>query len=132
MAWWRSNAPWPGRPGIVTLGQSQRGGCSYLFRRSGPACVSRGSSGGGLGGDVTRTAYVLPRLRSRLRYAAGYVAPCGVRLGLAVRTAYRFLLGALQGFSAGSPLGFLEDARRVLRVYVYAHIRLIDHMLEWI
>jgi hypothetical protein len=49
------------------------------------------------------------------------VTPCGVRLGLAVRTAYRFLLGALQGFSAGSPLGFLEDARRVLQVYVYAH-----------
>jgi hypothetical protein len=29
---------------------------------------------------------------------AGCVVPCGVRLGLAVLTAYRFLLGALQGF----------------------------------
>jgi hypothetical protein len=79
-----------------------------------------------LGGDVTRTAYVLPRLRSRLRYAAGCVAPCGVRLGLAVRTAYRFFLGAPQGFPVGSPLGFLEDARRVLRVYVYAHTQQIE------
>jgi hypothetical protein len=34
-------------------------------------------------------------------------------------------LGALQGFPVGSPLGFLEDARRVLRVYVYAH-KLLD------
>ncbi len=29
---------------------------------------------------------------------AGYVAPGGLRLGLAVLTASRFLLGALQGF----------------------------------
>jgi hypothetical protein len=40
--------------------------------------------------------------------------------------AYRFLLGALQGFSAGSPLGFLEDSRRVPRVYLYAHIELLS------
>ena len=44
-------------------------------------------------------------------------ASSGERPGLAVRTTSRFLLGALQGFSAGSPLGFLEDAQRVLQVY---------------
>ncbi len=37
-----------------------------------------------------------------------YVAPCGVRLGLAVRAAYRSLLGAPQGFLVGSPLGSLR------------------------
>ncbi len=40
---------------------------------------------------------------------------------LPVSVARQYTVKNVCGFPVGSPLGFLEDARRVLRVYVYAH-----------
>ncbi len=71
-------------------------------------------SGGGLGGDVTGTSVRIAPPASALavhRWLSGArwrtSRPCGPD-GLQVPP------GCSAGFSAGSPLGFLEDARRVL------------------